>query len=34
MTIPMPRTAIEGGDRVALIAEPAVLDDVRGTLQG
>ena len=34
MTVPMPRTAIEEGDRMALIAEPAVLDDVRGTLRG
>ena len=34
MTIPLPRTVIEGGDRVALIAEPSALDDARGTLRG
>ncbi len=29
MTIPMPRTAIEPGDRVALIADPSALEQVR-----
>ena len=34
MTIPMPRTAIQGGDRVALVAEPSALDELRATLHG
>lgn len=34
MTIPMPKTTIEAGDRVALIAEQAALEDVRTMLAG
>ncbi|WP_254839987.1 potassium channel family protein [Natronomonas marina] len=34
MTIPMPRTTIEGGDRIALIAEPPALESVREMLRG
>lgn len=34
MTIPLPRTAIEAGDSVAVMADPAALDDVRTTLRG
>ncbi|MFQ3320167.1 MAG: trk system potassium uptake protein TrkA [Natronomonas sp.] len=34
MTIPMPQTEIEPGDRVALIAEQAALEDVRKMLHG
>lgn len=34
MTIPMPQTAIESGDRIALIAEQASLEDVRSVLYG
>lgn len=34
MTIPMPKTTIEPGDRVALIAEQAALEDVRTMLTG
>jgi trk system potassium uptake protein TrkA len=34
MTIPLPRTRIEAGDRVALIAEQASLEDVRAELHG
>ncbi len=34
MTIPMPKTRIEAGDRVALIAEQSALTDVRTMLQG
>ena len=34
MTIPMPKTTIEAGDRVALIAEQAALEDVRTMLTG
>lgn len=34
MTIPMPKTTIEAGDRVALIAEQTALEDVRTILTG
>ncbi|QLD90614.1 TrkA family potassium uptake protein [Natronomonas salina] len=34
MTIPMPQTEIEAGDRVALIAEQTSLEDVRTMLTG
>jgi trk system potassium uptake protein TrkA len=34
MTIPLPRTRIEAGDRIALVAEQASLEDVRSTLHG
>jgi len=34
MTVPMPRTSIQGGDRVALVAEPSALDEIRSTLHG
>ena len=34
MTIPMPKTTIEPGDRVALIAEQTALEDVRTMLTG
>jgi trk system potassium uptake protein TrkA len=34
MTIPLPGTDIEGGDRVAIITEPAAIDGVRETLVG
>ena len=34
MTIPMPKTTVQPGDRVALIAEQESLDDVRTMLQG
>lgn len=34
MTIPMPKTTIEAGDRVALIAEQTALEDVRTMLTG
>ncbi len=34
MTIPLPRTAIEPGDSVGIMADPAVLDDVRQALRG
>jgi trk system potassium uptake protein TrkA len=34
MTIPLPRTTIEAGDSIAVMAEPAVLDDVRAQLRG
>jgi trk system potassium uptake protein TrkA len=34
MTIPLPKTEIEAGDRVALIAERTALDDVRTMLTG
>lgn len=34
MTIPLPRTEIKSGDRVALVAEQASLEDVRAVLHG
>jgi trk system potassium uptake protein TrkA len=34
MTIPLPGTEIEGGDRVAIITEPDVIQGVRRTLVG
>lgn len=34
MTIPMPGTEIEPGDQLALVAEQASLDEIRGVLQG
>jgi trk system potassium uptake protein TrkA len=34
MTIPMPRTEVQAGDRVALIAERSVLDEVETVLKG
>jgi trk system potassium uptake protein TrkA len=34
MTIPMPGAEIESGDRVALIAEQAALEEVRTMLRG
>ena len=34
MTIPLPQTEIESGDRVALIAEQATLDEIRTVLHG
>jgi len=34
MTIPLPQTEIEPGDRVALVAEQASLDEIRSTLHG
>jgi trk system potassium uptake protein TrkA len=34
MTIPMPRTEVKAGDRVALIAEQAALNDVESMLKG
>ena len=34
MTIPLPRTAIEPGDSLAIMADPAVLENVRGHLRG
>jgi trk system potassium uptake protein TrkA len=34
MTIPLPRTEVQVGDRVALIAEQSSLDDVEATLKG
>ena len=34
MTIPMPKTTIEAGDRVALIAEQTALEEVRTMLTG
>jgi trk system potassium uptake protein TrkA len=34
MTIPMPRTEVKSGDRVALIAEQSALNDVESMLKG
>ena len=34
MTVPLPQTAIEAGDSVAIMADPGVLDDVRTQLRG
>jgi len=34
MTIPLPRTTVAAGDRVGIMADPAVLETVRGTLRG
>lgn len=34
MTIPMPRTEVQAGDRVALISEQAALDEVETALKG
>jgi trk system potassium uptake protein TrkA len=34
MTIPLPQTTLEGGDRVALVAEQASLDDIKSVLHG
>lgn len=34
MTIPLPRTTLEPGDRLALVAEQATLDDVKSVLHG
>jgi len=34
MTIPLPRTTIEAGDSIAIMAEPQELDDVRAFLRG
>ncbi|MFT4884484.1 MAG: trk system potassium uptake protein TrkA, partial [Natronomonas sp.] len=34
MTIPMPRTEVRPGDRVALIAERSALDEVERILKG
>lgn len=34
MTIPLPRTEIEAGDQVALVAEQASLDEIRSVLHG
>ncbi|MCQ4333658.1 TrkA family potassium uptake protein [Natronomonas sp. F2-12] len=34
MTIPLPRTRIEAGDRLALIAEQASLEEVRSSING
>ena len=34
MTIPLPRTAIEPGDHVAVLSDPKVLGDVRTALRG
>lgn len=34
MTIPLPQTKIESGDRIALIAEQVTLDDVKSVLHG
>lgn len=34
MTIPLPRTAIEAGDSIAVMADPTVLDSVRTRLRG
>ncbi len=34
MTIPLPQTAIEAGDSLAIMAAPSVLDDVRAHVRG
>ena len=34
MTIPLPRTELEAGDRLALVAEQASIDEVRSVLHG
>jgi trk system potassium uptake protein TrkA len=34
MTIPLPRTTLEPGDRVALVAEQATLEEVKSVLHG
>jgi len=34
MTIPLPRTTIEAGDNIGVLADPESLDDVRATLRG
>jgi len=34
MTIPLPQTKIEGGDSVAVMADPSALDEIRATLRG
>ncbi|WP_225332750.1 potassium channel family protein [Halomicrobium urmianum] len=34
MTIPLPRTTVEAGDSVAVMASPETLDDVRAALKG
>jgi trk system potassium uptake protein TrkA len=34
MTIPLPRTTIEPGDNIGVLADPAALEDVRATLRG
>jgi trk system potassium uptake protein TrkA len=34
MTVPLPQTRIEAGDSLAIMADPAVLDEVRAQLRG